>query len=176
LIGNSGEKGMETIDDILNTTIPAATQSVLTTHGVNVIGNSNQAALYSVVAVIGFSGDDFGGALGFAAEGEFVKGAYGEQNTNLSDSWVGEIANQLVGRLKSALLSYGVEIRLAIPMVLHGLDIKVRQSETQITQYRCRSEQGGACVWVDANWDIHQKVRLASAEEQPQAEGELMLF
>ena len=167
---------MKTLEDILKAAIPAATQSVLTNHGVSIIGKSNRVSVYGVVAVIGFSGDDFGGALGFAAEGNFVKAAYGEENSVLSDSWIGEISNQLVGRLKSALLSYGIVIRLAIPMVLHGLDIKVRQSDSQLIQYRCDSEHGGACVWVDANWNIHQSVRLAGADEQPQAEGELTLF
>jgi len=167
---------MKTLEDILKATIPAATQNVLKTHGVSILGKSDHIAEYSVVAVIGFSGDGFGGALGFAAESDFVKGAYSEHDSSLSDSWVGEISNQLVGRLKSALLSYGVEIRLAIPMVLHGLDIKVRHNDTPITQYRCDSEHGGACVWVDANWDVHQKVQLVSAEEQPQEEGALMLF
>lgn len=168
---------MKTLEDILEATIPIAAQSVLTNHGVKIIGGTDHIAVYSVVAVIGFSGDDFGGALGFAAEENFIKSAYGEDNSTLSDSWVGEISNQLVGRLKSALLSYGIEVRLAIPMVLHGLDIKVRQADThQLTQYRCDSEHGGACVWVDANWDIRQKVQLAGAEEQPQEEGALMLF
>lgn len=167
---------MKTIEDVLQATIPEATKIVLTNSGVNVTGGSNRAALYSVVAVIGFSGADFGGALGFAAEQEFVRAAYGEHDSILSDSWVGEIANQLLGRLKSALLCHGVEIRLAIPMVLHGLDIKLRQSEPDLAQYRCNSEHGGACVWVDANWDVHRKVQSVSAEEQPLAEGALTLF
>ena len=167
---------MQTLWDVLEETIPVATQSVLANHGVNIIDDSNRVAVYSVVAVIGFSSDDFGGALGFAAEENFVKNAYGEHDSVLSDSWVGEISNQLVGRVKSSLLSYGIEIRLAIPMVLHGLDIKVRQSEIPLSQYRCNSEHGGSCVWVDANWDIHQKVQLMETEEQPQGEGELTLF
>jgi CheY-specific phosphatase CheX len=162
---------MKTLGDVLEATIPVATQSVLNNHGVHIVGDSNRVAVYSVVAVIGFSRDDFGGALGFAAEGNIVKAAYAEHNSVLSDSWVGEISNQLVGRLKSGLLSYGVVIRLAIPMVLHGLDIQVRQSETKLIHYPCDSEHGGrACGWMQigtstkkCNWRARKNSRKPKA-------------
>lgn len=167
---------MKTIGQIINDAIPHATRIILDNNGIAITHEANPAARYDAVAVIGFSGNGFGGALGFAAESVMIEAAYGESDTRLSDSWLGEVANQLLGRVKNALLGYGVEIRLAIPMVLHGLDLKVRDGDDPIKQFPCVSEHGGACVWIDANWNIHQLVHPADAAEQPQGEGELMLF
>jgi len=167
---------MKTISQVLNDTIPDATRLILNNGGIAVVHQTLLVARYDVVAVIGFSGNGFGGALGFAAERSIIKAAYGESDTVLSDSWLGEVANQLLGRLKNALLLYGVEVRLAIPMVLHGLDLKMRAGESQINQFQFASPCGSTCVWVDANWNVHQPLTLADPEQQPQAEGELMLF
>src|SRR3569832_1090150 len=161
---------MKTISQVLNDTIPDATRLILNNGGIAVVHQTLLVARYDVVAVIGFSGNGFGGALGFGAERSIIKAAYGESDTVLSDSWLGEVANQLLGRLKNALLLYGVEVRLAITLVLHGLDLKMRAGESQINQFQFASPCGSTCVWVDANWNVHQPMTLADLEQQPQAE------
>jgi CheY-specific phosphatase CheX len=70
--------------------------------------------------VIGFSGPVVRGALVVALTGGLAEktnpvGADG----NLRD-WVGELANQLLGRIKLALLDHGVDIYLNLPAVLKG--------------------------------------------------------
>jgi hypothetical protein len=165
---------MKTIRQVLNETIPAGTQAILKDSGVDMT-SMNGKAHYDMVAVIGFSGDGFGGTLGFAAEQAFVKKVFGESDTFLSDSWLGEISNLLLGRLKNALLSYGVEYRLAIPMVLHGLQLRVRV-DGKLSQFQFKSEAGHACVWVDSNWEIDRELNVVDADRHSKAEGEIMLF
>jgi hypothetical protein len=70
--------------------------------------------------VIGFSGPVVRGALVVALTGGLAEktnpiGATG----NLRD-WVGELANQLLGRIKLALLDHGLDIYLNLPAVLKG--------------------------------------------------------
>jgi hypothetical protein len=70
--------------------------------------------------VIGFSGPVVRGALVVALTGGLAEktnpvGVSG----NLRD-WVGELANQLLGRIKLALLDHGVDIYLNLPAVLKG--------------------------------------------------------
>src|SRR5581483_934771 len=166
---------MKTIRQVLYDTIPAAAQSILKDSGID-IAPMNGKAHYDMVAVIGFSGDGFGGSLGFAAEHSFVNKAFGESDTSLSDSWLGEVANLLLGRLKNSLLSYGVEYRLAIPMVLHGLQLRVRADEGRLTQFQFKSNAGQACVWVDANWKMDKELSMVDADKHSKAEGEIMLF
>jgi CheY-specific phosphatase CheX len=166
---------MKTIRQVLNDIIPAGTQTIFKNSGIDVDRMSGKAH-YDMVAVIGFSGDGFGGSLGFAAEHSFVNKVFGESDTLLSDSWLGEIANLLLGRLKNSLLTYGVEYRLAIPMVLHGLQLRVRAEEGKLTQFQFKSEAGFACVWVDANWNIDKELTMVDAAQHSKAEGEIMLF
>lgn len=166
---------MKTIRRVLHDTIPTAAQAILKDSGAD-IAPMNGKAHYDMVAVIGFSGDGFGGSLGFAAEHSFVGKVFGESDTRLSDSWLGEIANLLLGRLKNALLTYGVEYRLAIPMVLHGLQLRVRDDEGKLTQFQFKSEAGHACVWVDANWNMDKELTVVDVDQHSKAEGEIMLF
>jgi hypothetical protein len=165
---------MKTIRQVLNETIPAATQAILKDSGVDLAPMTGKAH-YDMVAVIGFSGDGFGGSLGFAAEQSFVQTVFGESDTFLSDSWLGEISNLLLGRLKNTLLTYGVEYRLAIPMVLHGLQLRVRV-DGKLNQFQFKSDSGHACVWVDSNWDIDKELNVVDAGLHSKAEGEIMLF
>lgn len=166
---------MKTIRQVLNETIPAGAQAILKDSGADMVPMNGQVH-YDMVAVIGFSGEGFGGSLGFAAEHVFVKNVFGESDTRLSDSWLGEIANLLLGRLKNALLTYGVEYRLAIPMVLHGLQLRVRADEGKLTQFQFKSEAGHACVWVDSNWMMDKALSEVDAAQHSRAEGEIMLF
>jgi len=167
---------MTTLGCLLHDVIPDAAHALLQSNHIILRPSLGRAPHYDVVAVIGFSGSGFGGALGVAAERSLIAGSVGESDSVLSDSWLGEIANQLLGRLKNVLLRYDVEIRLAIPMVLHGLDLKLRGGEDHIKQFQYDSQFGSISVWVDANWNVHQPMTLVDNDQLPQAEGELMLF
>jgi len=166
---------MPTLRHILTTTIPATAQAILKENGIDITPAQGQTP-YERVAVIGFSGDGFGGSLGFFAERSLVDTVYGGGDASLSDGWLGEIANLLLGRLKNTLLAYGVEYRLAIPMVLHGLDIRVRGDRGQILQFSFSSKHGSMCVVVDATWEIDRELRLVDAEYHAKEAGECLLF
>lgn len=167
---------MKTIDQVIDDTVPSSITTILKDSGVNINEAPVSNSHYDVIAVIGFSGSGFGGAVGFAAEKSILNAAYGESDTLLSDGWVGEVANQLLGRMKNYLLSYGVVVEISIPMVLHGLELQVRVKTSQIKQYEYTSEYGHTCVWVDANWDYNQELELAASEEHAQSEGITLMF
>lgn len=167
---------MKTIAEILDQTIASSIQAILKNNGVVLLGASENTGYYDAVAVIGFSCESYGGVLGFAAKNSMIESAYGESNSAMSDSWLGELANQLVGRLKNALLAYGTEIQIALPMVLHGLELQVRQGTGQIRQYQYGTDAGSACVWVDADWEFSKEVELVEVDQHAKAEGEMTMF
>jgi hypothetical protein len=83
------------------------------------------------VAVIGFGGRHFRGAVLFAASDELLvrilpKAAQqdGAVHDTLLD-WSGELLNQLVGRIKSELLQLGVTIEPGIPTTVTGIGVRV---------------------------------------------------
>jgi len=86
---------------------------------------------HAIVAAIGFGGDDLRGSVTLAATREFVRATHpatvrGEtpSEADLLD-WCSELANQLLGRLKNKLLSYGVMLFLSTPSAVVGADVRL---------------------------------------------------
>jgi hypothetical protein len=98
--------------------------------------------------VIGFSGPLVRGALVVALTGGLAEktnpiGAGG----NLRD-WVGELANQLLGRIKLALLDHGIDIYLNLPAVLKGEHIApIPRREVQPMAFA--ASEGVVGVWLE---------------------------
>jgi len=168
---------MKTIAEVINETLPFATRSVLAQSRIHLTEARVDRPVYDLIALIGFSGDEgLVGTVGFATEQSILKAEYDESETYLSEGWLGEIVNQLLGRLKNALLPYGLEINLQLPKVLHGIRLQIGSESNQVKHYMYTSEFGRCCTWVDANWDLNRNLQLAVLEEQVQSEGDMILF
>ncbi len=81
---------------------------------------------HSMHAIIGFAGTQIKGSLAISADNELIKmthpnGPMGMPVTedDLPD-WLGELANQLLGRLKNMLLRRGVDFGITTPSVFIG--------------------------------------------------------
>ena len=137
---------------------------------------------HDYVAVIGFYGDSMRGALGIGLDRAIVAqilesaGAASSARGMLED-WVGEAANQLLGRVKNRLLGYGVTLGLALPMVLRGVEVHLVKATSEIWQYRFACAQGGMTIWFDARIDDGIVLERQSGPDQMVAsEGALTLF
>jgi CheY-specific phosphatase CheX len=128
-----------------------------------------------IVAVIGFSGD-MSGALGVAADSSAAR-AIVHAMVPGSDApphdALGEVANQLLGRVKLALLRLGVVIDMATPMVIQGLRIPVLPAEWSLS-HRFRSKDGAICVWLET--EIDESLVLEPSAESHTSVGEMMFF
>jgi CheY-specific phosphatase CheX len=82
-----------------------------------------------MLAVIGFGGRSFRGSLIVSANPGLLERscpvACAGNEPQLED-WLGEIANQLLGRLKAQLLAHGIVIELCTPTTVAGLELRVR--------------------------------------------------
>ncbi|MEL6349881.1 MAG: chemotaxis protein CheX [Myxococcota bacterium] len=107
---------------------------------------------HGAIAILGFNSDRLRGAIGLAMDhaalihstlqvGLFEEDCY---------DWLGELSNQLLGRLKSRLFQFEVNLHMASPVVLRGLRFQFgdQESETFLRQsYRCGG--GAMSVWLD---------------------------
>ncbi len=88
--------------------------------------------------------------------------------------WVGELANQLVGRLKSKLLARGVEIAVTTPIVLSGVRLQpLPRGRLEPTVFD--SPWGAVLVWTEVEIDNE----FALGSEHPgltSGEGAVLLF
>jgi hypothetical protein len=99
--------------------------------------------------VIGFTGSGIRGSLAIAGSQDLLR----DSNPVLAHAtrdWAGELANQLMGHIKSHLLGYGVAVYLSTPTVLRGEHLLLK---TQSERPPLLFSQGGGMnlvgVWID---------------------------
>ncbi len=126
------------------------------------------------VAVMGFWGQNVRAALGLGVTGALLerRGA----SVDLREDWLGELTNQLAGRIKNRLLRYDVVVNLALPMVLRGVSVQIARAK-DVWVWSFRGPQEGVSVWLDARFDeSFALVPRNDPGSQSAAEGDLVLF
>ena len=127
---------------------------------------------FGVVAVVGFAGSKMRGSLGLGVRGvaELV-GAF-----DIED-WTAEMANQLLGRISNRFAERGVEVDLAAPMLLRGVELRVDQGSSSVFSYPFHSSGGEVCAWLDVR-PLGNLSLLApeTSSQRAVAEGDVCLF
>lgn len=135
-----------------------------------------------IACSVGFASPHLRGSLTMTAERNFVSESRPAElritdanETEISD-WMGELGNQLLGRLKNRLISHGVVIDLGTPAVLCGVDIRRHTGRRGIACERLIVGNGGRLV-IHLDADVSEEFQfaeVAGAEAMP--EGEVALF
>jgi len=124
----------------------------------------------------------FSGVMGFV--GEKVRGTCllaAPQATVLAAAppnavprdWVGELANQLVGRSKSKLMARGATIGLSTPVVLSGVRLSPLP-RNGVEPVVFRSASGRVLVWLEV--EVETGFALGEERALKASEGELLMF
>ena len=152
------------VDEIVRESV----ESLFGTQGVTLIP-ADETGLFKVVAVVGFAGARVRGSLGLGATG------LPEMHVNPADveDWIAEMANQLLGRIGNRFAARGVEVELAVPMVLRGVELRVERSSVLLT-YPFQTGGGELCAWIDVR--PFERLELSAHEALPISEGEVCLF
>ncbi len=123
-------------------------------------------------AVMGFVGQKLRGTMLLAADEGTLTGSC-PSGGRLRD-WAGELANQLVGRMKSKLLSRGVDVGLSTPIVWTGLRIEPLPKGQLQPDYFV-SSRGMVLVWLEL--EIESGLKLLEEESrQSEPEGAIVVF
>ncbi|HKQ69502.1 MAG TPA: chemotaxis protein CheX [Polyangiaceae bacterium] len=123
------------------------------------------------VAVIGFAGDAMRGSLVIGAARVAWKKTHplAADRPTLSEDdvrdWAGELANQLIGRLKIRLLRHGITIQLGTPTTMSGRDFKLGPAVTKVMSSQHRFEMGSDWVIVRLDAVVDEGVTLQEAAE-----------
>jgi CheY-specific phosphatase CheX len=121
--------------------------------------------------VMGFVGEKVRGTCLFAAPQATVLAA-APSNAAPRD-WVGELTNQLVGRLKSKLLARGATISLSTPVVLSGVRLSP-MPRTGVHPVAFRSATGRVLVWLEV--EVEGDFALQPPQPMDATEGDLLVF
>jgi hypothetical protein len=125
--------------------------------------------LYS--GVMSFVGDTLRGTCLLAAPESVILGA--APSGAAARDWIGELANQLVGRLKAKLLGRGARIALSTPVVLRGVRL-CPLPRTGVAPMAFESDRGRLFVWVEV--EARDDVDLREPHTPVAAEGDLLVF
>jgi CheY-specific phosphatase CheX len=102
---------------------------------------------FSCAAAVGFTGSTMRGSLLIAVPSEISRRTC-PLPSHAYRAWVAELSNQLLGRIKSKLLSYGVELHVTIPVVIPAR-LLTPCSSPDLVAHRFTSEAGDVLVWFD---------------------------
>jgi hypothetical protein len=87
--------------------------------------------------------------------------------------WIGELGNQLLGRVKNKLVPYGIAFATSAGAVLEGRDLKLWAGGPLIEE-RLRCAGGVVCVWLDVR--VRDDALLCPTGERAAREGSVLLF
>ncbi|MGC4087045.1 MAG: chemotaxis protein CheX [Polyangiaceae bacterium] len=132
---------------------------------------------------VGFASPNLRGSLTMTADRAFVINSRPPELRGTAPSeleisdWMGELGNQLLGRLKNRLIGYGVVIDLGTPAVLFGVEIQRHLGRRPVACERfIRSADGKLVIHLDADVSENFEILEASHVEEAMPEGEVALF
>jgi chemotaxis protein CheX len=140
--------------------------------------------LGTVVASVGLSGPDVKGALVVMGGPDFFRSIYpaelataaGIADADLAD-WAGEVANQILGRLKNRFCGRGLDFSISTPTVIRGVRLQVCAGEPTSGIHRSLAVEGQP---VDVYFQVARKddqpLLRDEGSSTASAEGETLLF
>jgi hypothetical protein len=138
----------------------------------------------SYAASIGFTSDMGAGALVLVVPQAIVRRSFpqslqgADANQDQLTDWAGELANQLLGRLKNKLIPHGLEIHLSIPIVVLGCSMEHGRATPAILRRLHFAQQADnfSVVFQSSALEKFEIGELDASQETTVAEGELELF
>lgn len=180
------------VDDLTGASIEAvslvdglvldSTRALFENYGVKLEldGSSVAKMLPSVqlICTIGFSSPALSGSLLLAIPDPVLVQTLPTPDANLAD-WIGELGNQLVGRLKNQLLNYEVTINLALPVVVSGGELSLPAKARRLMRHIAFVSDWGR-LFVRTEMEISPTIELVRqtgvGKMAGMDEGELLFF
>ncbi|MFN3200520.1 MAG: chemotaxis protein CheX [Bradymonadia bacterium] len=127
-------------------------------------------------AVVGFTCDNVQGNMSLLTCTSALMATRPVEQIEVED-WIGELANQLSGRIKNQMLRYGVTLQLAPPIIFYGDRLRVWSPPEEISlRMMFGSDAGEIAVTFSARAVRGQTIVLADTQSHIQREGEIVLF
>jgi len=124
-----------------------------------------EAGTLSRCGVIGFGGHDLRGSLMLGCSDELLRASSAED-------WLGELTNQLLGRVKNRLIQHDIALYASLPVVLRGEQIE--PLDVQSAGHLFSSQGGTVSVWFDAR--PRPGLTIAPMRASIECSGQVFLF
>jgi CheY-specific phosphatase CheX len=134
--------------------------------------------LPDITAIIGIAGETVAGSVALCSSAECLEGLAKLGNTNMPEDWLGELANQLVGRFKRRIAPHGVNFALGTPTVVVGerLRVAIGRARQRSIVVRLEASIGRVEIWLEFGLAEGCELMAEPQEDKGLAEGEALLF
>lgn len=135
-----------------------------------------------VAAVIGFGGEHLGGTMVIQAPRSLIAGCLpspllrARGDAAVAD-WIGELANQLLGRLKSRLVRCGASFMMTPPTHLMGNELEIFSDAPGISWLHAPTADGAVVsVMIDLRLAESFVLGVDTVDEESLDEGEMLVL
>lgn len=90
--------------------------------------------------------------------------------------WTGELANQVLGKLKKSLYATGIDIQLSTPAVFAGKGLRHFAQHSNLARRLLFQGDGLLIAELQADFDQDLEIGAESIDETSQPEGETLFF
>ncbi len=147
------------------------------------IGTQFQSAavttwLPDITAIIGFAGQGIAGSLALGTSNNCLAALGKLGRAELPEDWLGELSNQLLGRVKRRLSPHGAVFGLGTPVVISGDRLRVSAGVEKTPALHCavESDIGRVEVWFEFEFRDGFVLKDQAEEDGSLIEGEALLF
>jgi chemotaxis protein CheX len=184
------------VSDLVSQLAPQAFVDVFATYNVQMVPDRRKTSatpappVYktdepSVAGIVGFTGEKMRGTFVFVASFATIAAARPGGLKKLSTrsagdwilirDWAGELANQILGRIKNRLRGCGIALDVSTPTAMSGPELRIAMPKSEATRpYMFVADGEKAWFWFDAVYDA--KLEAITAEGEAAAEGDVILF
>jgi CheY-specific phosphatase CheX len=139
-----------------------------------ILAGSTEAIKETTAAIVGFGDESFRGSAVLLGDAEVVARLAEIPPSNPVD-WLGELSNQLVGRLKNKLSRFGLLPQMGTPVTLSGKSLDLGAVSAQPTAWQVIWENGSLRAILAL--EVAESLELVADETAAVAEeGSLSLF
>jgi hypothetical protein len=127
-----------------------------------------------LISIGRFVGPSISGCIILGATREPVENA--DPHAVSARDWIGELANQLLGRIKNKALRQGIQFSIVPPAVVSGRHLTPVTSRDEFRPFVFTSAHGTVCIWSEIETTRDIEIDHALADSDIPHEGDLILF
>jgi len=168
----------ETSLKILGQHFREVTQELLEHYNVQIDNTNPNSILIELVATLGLGGNDVAGAIALCTSRRCAKYLVKTFEGRHEHDWLGEMANQLLGRLKRRCASHGISFAIGVPILFTGERIEMARSLdlSRSMQIVFHTPEGALEAWLDFKTSPNVEFLVEPIKNEAPSEGELLLF
>lgn len=167
------------LGDVIAGVVETCCQDLFAAHGVDLLFEFRETFKrevdIGVTGVIGFFSDEIRGNIALEPHDAIIEAT---RPSKRSSDWLGELSNQLMGRIVNKMRQYGVRAEMNTPVILRGqqfVTMVFRSPNVEMYQFK-DSEGRPVVVYLDAEFDADHTVADPDDSDELLLEGQTLVF